>query len=263
MSTLLLRCWRALGNIRITVIVCFLLTANLGLGYFSLRNNLELFVPMSNLGLFRWINTYGVANPRHAAWFFAMIILLGALSINTFVCTTERVFQILARRYPVRELPFHFAPHLMHYAVLIILGGYLCSYLFATSDTGHALRPGQMLRLENGRVTLRFIDFKPEILRSKRVDSFDGYVIRPNAQLTVNDGGHEYPAVLNFNAPLRVAGYGIYLSEFQPRRPGGGMGRSYINLTVRRDPSAVIYRFGMAVFVLGLGLYVFGRKFSK
>ena len=174
MSALLLRCWRALGNIRITVIVCFLLTANLGLGYFSLRNNLELFVPMSNLGLSRWINTYGVANPRHAAWFFAMIILLGTLSINTFVCTTERVFQILARRYPVRELPFHFAPHLMHYAVLIILGGYLCSYLFATSDTGHALRPGQMLRLENGRVTLRFIDFKPEILSSKQVKWFEG-----------------------------------------------------------------------------------------
>ena len=26
-----------------------------------------LFVPMSNLGLFRWINTYGVANPRYTS----------------------------------------------------------------------------------------------------------------------------------------------------------------------------------------------------
>jgi hypothetical protein len=263
MKRLAIALWRALGSIKLTVAVCFLLAADLGLGYLSLRESLEIFAPMSNVGLIEWMQTYGAANPAHAAWFFAMLALLAALSINTFACTTERVVRILAARPVWRELPFRLAPHLMHYAVLIILAGYLCSYLFATSDTGRALRPGESLTLPGGHAELRFQDFSPELLRGTRIDAFDGYVIRPNARITVRTGEDEHAAVLNFNAPIHVDGYGIYLSDFQSRKPGRGMGRNYISLIVRRDPSAIVYQLGMAVFVLGLVLYVFGRNFKK
>jgi hypothetical protein len=261
--TPLIRLWRALGSIQLTVALCFLLAADLGFGYLSLRENLEIFAPMSNVGLLEWIDTYGAANPDHAMWFFAMLALLGGLSVNTFVCTTERVFQILRLRCAASELPFRLAPHLMHYAVLIILAGYGCSYLFSTSDTGRALRPGERMQIPGTDAALQFDRFAPDLMQGSRVDGFDGYVIRPNAQLTIHHAGRATPAVLNFNEPIHVAGVGIYLAEFQPRKPGGGMGRSYINLILRRDPSAAIYRFGMLVFVLGLGLYVFERKFRR
>ena len=260
---LFLRLWRALGSIRLTVTLCFLLSADLALGYLSLRENLEIFAPMSNVGLLEWIDTYGAANPRHAIWFFAMLALLGGLSVNTFVCTTERVFQILRQRHALSELPFRLAPHLMHYAVLIILAGYCASYLFSTSDTGRALRPGEQFAIPNTDATLQFNKFAPELMTGSRVDGFDGYVIRPNAQLTILQEGCATPAVLNFNAPIHVDGVGIYLAEFLPRKPGGGMGNTYIKLILRRDPSAVVYRFGMLVFVLGLALYVFERKFRR
>lgn len=260
---LAVRLWRALGSIRLTVALCFLLAADLGLGYLSLRENLEIFAPMSDVGLLDWMDSYGAANPAHALWFFVMLGLLGGLAVNTFVCTTERVIHILAQRPARRELPFRLAPHLMHYAVLIILAGYLCSYLFATSDTGRALRPGGRIELPGTGAALHFHGFAPDVLQGKRVEAFEGYVMRPNAQVTILRGGQAYPAVLNFNAPIHVDGVGIYLSDFQPRKPGGGMGRAYIGLIVRRDPSAVIYQSGMAVFVLGLALYVFGRKFRR
>lgn len=258
-----LRIWRALGDIRLTVALCLLLAADLGLGYLSLRENLEIFAPMSNVGLLEWIDTYGAANPRHASWFFVMLALLGGLSVNTFVCTTERVFQILRQRHALTELPFRLAPHLMHYAVLIILTGYGCSYLFSTSDTGRALRPGEQFTIPGTEAVLRFDKFEPELMQGSRIDGFDGYVIRPNAQMTIRHAGQSVPAVLNFNAPVHVAGVGIYLAEFLPRKPGGGMGNTYIKLILRRDPSAAIYRFGMLVFVLGLALYVFERKFRR
>lgn len=263
MSAAAVYVWRALASIRLTVALCFLLAADLGLGYLSLRENLEIFAPMSNIGLLEWMSTYGAANPLHALWFFVMLALLGILAINTFVCTSERVVQILARRPALAELPFRLAPHLMHYAVLIILGGYLCSYVFSSSETGRALRPGENISLPGGQARLRFDDFAPDLLRGPRVPAFDGYVIRPNARLTVMHQGNERSAVLNFNSPVHAGGYGIYLGDFQPRKPGGGMGRSYIALIVRRDPSALIYQTGMAVFVLGLGLYVFGRKYRR
>jgi hypothetical protein len=260
---MILRLWRALRSIRLTVALCFLLAADLGFGYASLRENLEIFMPMSNVGLFEWMNTYGAANPRHALWFFAMLALLAALAVNAFVCTTDRVLYILAQRRALRELPFRLAPHLMHYAVLIILAGYLASYLFSTSDTGRALRPGEGVELPGAGVALRFDGFAPELLQGERVPDFDGYVIRPNARMTIRHGGREYPAVLNFNEPIRVAGIGIYLSAVQPRKSGGGMGYTYIQLIVRRAPSAVVYRLGMAVFVLGLVLYFIGRRFGR
>jgi hypothetical protein len=263
MKILAIALWRALGSIRLTVTVCILLTADLGLGYLSLRESLEIFAPMSNVGLIEWMQTYGAANTTHATWFFAMLALLATLSLNTFACTTERVVRILAARPAWRELPFRLAPHLMHYAVLIILAGYLCSYLFSTSDTGRALRPGESLALPGGRAELHFHDFSPELLHGKRIDAFDGYVIKPNARITVRNGTSEYAAVLNFNEPIHVDGHGIYLSDFQPRKPGRGMGRNYISLIVRRDPSAIVYQLGMAVFVLGLALYVFGRNFKR
>ena len=192
-----------------------------------------------------------------------IVALLGGLAVNTFVCTTERVIHILAQRPARRELPFRLAPHLMHYAVLIILAGYGCSYLFSTSDTGRALRPGEQFTISDTGAVLQFHQFLPELMKGTRVDGFDGYVIRPNAQVTIHHQGQSTPAVLNFNEPLHVAGIGIYLAEFLPRKPGSGMGNTYIKLILRRDPSAVIYRFGMLVFVLGLALYVFERKFRR
>lgn len=254
------RAWRTLASIRLTIALCFLLTADLGLGYLSLRGNLEIFSPMSDVGLLEWARTYGAANLRHTAWFFAMAGLLALLALNTFACTTQRLIGILACRPPRRELPFRLAPHLMHYAVLIVLVGYLGSYLFAASDPGRALRAGETITLPNG-ATLRFERFEPETVQDQRIDGFDGFVLRPNAHITARSAedqehGRARSTVLNFNEPITVDGYGIYLGEFQPRKPGGGMGRAYVQLIVRRDPAAVIYRFGMVVFVLGLVLHL-------
>ena len=260
MSGVIGKAWGTLGSIRLTVALCYLLAADLGCGYFVLRERLEIFAPLSDVGLLEWLETYGAANPTHAAWFFAMLALLAALAANTLACTTERVLAILARRHPWRELPFRLAAHVMHYAVLIILGGYLASYLLATSDTGHALRPGESFVLPGTATTLRFDEYTPELLHGKRVEAFEGYVMRPNAQITLSVDGVETHAVLNFNTPVRVDGRGVYLSDFQPRKPGGGMGSAYISLIVRHDPSASVYRFGMAVFIVGLALYVLGRK---
>lgn len=178
------RIWRTLASIRLTVALRFLLTADLGLGYGSLRSNLEIFAPMSDVGLLEWARTYGAANLRSTAWFFAMTGLLALLAVNTFACTTQRVLGILTRYPKHRELPFRLAPHLMHYAVLIILVGDLGSYLFAASDLGRALRSGETIALPHG-ATLRFERFAPETLQGQRIDGFDGFVLRPNAHFTI------------------------------------------------------------------------------
>ncbi len=263
MTGFLCRAWRCAGDVRLTVAVCFALTANLGLGYLSLRENLELFTPMSDVGLLEWLATFGAANPFHALWFFALLGLLGLLGLNTFACTTGRVLKVVAHGARGMELAFRLAPHVMHYAVLVILGGYLASYVLATSEPGRAMRPGETIDLPRGVGRLTFVGFAPEVLESDRVPGFQGFVVAPNARVAIVENGRERLDVLNFNAPLDVGGVGIYLNDFSPRRASGGMGMTYIRMTFRHDPSAAVYRLGMAVFALGLFLYLYDRGWRK
>lgn len=257
------RVWRLAADVRLTVAVCFALTATLGFGYLSLRENLEIFTPMSDVGLIAWLSTFGAANPFHALWFFALLGLLGLLALNTFACTTGRVLKVLGHGTRGADLIFRLAPHVMHYAVLIILGGYLASYGLATSEPGRSMRPGETVALPRGAGTLTFVGFAPQTLKGDRVPGFDGFVIAPNARVTIREGGRERFDVLNFNAPLEVGGVGVYLNDFAPRRASGGMGMSYIRMTFRHDPSALVYRIGMAVFAFGLGLYLYDRGWRK
>jgi len=258
-----LRFWRTLGSIRVTAALCFLLTLDLAVGYVSLRANLGVFVPLGDVGLFDWLRTYGVYNPAATAWFFGLLALLAALAVNTFACTTERVLAILATGRWRRDWVSKFAPHVMHYAVLLILTGYVCSYLFSTSLPGRGLRAGESLRLPGGEA-VTFLGFAPEVYRGERLAAFDGYVLRANARLRLDAAGKSREAALNFNGPVRFGGYGLYLNDFGPRKAKGGMRRGdFIRITLRRDPSAPVYLAGLALFALGLGLYLLGRGMKK
>lgn len=263
MTGVLSRAWKYAGDVRVTVAVCFALTANLGLGFLSLRENLEIFTPMSDVGLLEWLATFGAANPFHALWFFVLLGLLGLLALNTLACTTARVLKVLEHGVRGAELAFRLAPHVMHYAVLIILGGYLASYVLATSEPGRAMRPGDTVAVPGGAGSVTFVGFAPEVLAGDRVPGFDGFVTAPNARVEIEERGRTRFDVLNFNAPLDIGGVGVYLNDFSPRRASGGMGMTYIRMTFRHDPSAAIYRFGMAVFALGLCLYLYDRGWRK
>ena len=98
------------------------------------------------MGLMTWIDTYGRHNLAVTGWFFVLLVLLFLLCCNTFVCTTERTLRILRnhQQQSAAKLLFRLAPHCMHYALLLILVGYLCSYLFSIvvphPDTGGRFR---------------------------------------------------------------------------------------------------------------------------
>ncbi|MBN2751218.1 MAG: hypothetical protein JXQ84_00765 [Rhodospirillaceae bacterium] len=258
-----IRVWRAVGSIHLTVVVCFLLTLDLAIGYLSLRANLGIFVPLGDVGLFSWLQTYGVHNWHATAWFFALLVLLTVLSLNTFVCTTDRLVHIVKSGRGRAGWRVKLAPHVMHYAVLLILAGYVCSYVLSSSLPGRALRPGESLDLPDGAGVVTFVDFAPEIYHGNRLEGFDGYVLAANAQLVLTSGGVRREAVLNFNSPVYWGGYGLFMNDFAPRKGRGGMKQTFIRMTIRRDPSSLVYLAGLALFVLGMGLYVFDRGMKR
>lgn len=259
-SQLVKYAWRKLGSLNFTVVLCFLLTLDLGFAYFTLEKNLPVFSPLSDVGLGKWLITYGLYNLRATAWFFMLIILLVLLGINTFACTTDRVLPLLNKEARHPGWFIRLGPHIMHYAVLIILSGYLGSYVFSLSLPGIALQPGASAPMPGGAGTIIFVGFDPIYYRGSRLELFNGYVLDPNARLELRDTEGRVTVVsLAYNRPASFQGFKIYLSEFFPRSEKVGMGGKRISLTLRRDQSAAIYLAGLALFVAGLGLYVFER----
>ncbi len=253
--------WHKLGSVRLTVVLCLMLAADLTLGYLCLQERSSLFAPMNDVGLAAWSGTYGRQNLMHTAWFFMLLALLALLCINTFVCTTDRVTALLRRqrRLGAQRLIFKLAPHLMHYALIVVLCGYLCSYLFAQVLDTRTLVPGSAMTLPNTTARIAFESFDPVYYTGDRLPGFTDRVLQPRARLALTEGTTHRHAVLTLNRPVRFKGYGIFLKQFSPKtKPDSGMGmgqRERIDVSIRKDPGVWLYMAGIVVFILGLGVY--------
>ncbi|MDR2549774.1 MAG: hypothetical protein LBD10_06225 [Desulfobulbus sp.] len=263
MNRALFLSWRFLGSINLTVGLCLALTVNLIWGYFSLNRRTPLFTPLNDMGLIPWMQTYGVHNLAATGWFFLLMILLALLAGNTFVCTTNRVVQLLTAGSDGKGaghrkwLALKLAPHIMHYGLIVILVGYLVSYLCTNVLTGRTLVPGFPLSLPgaSGQVTL--LAFEPEYYQGQRLAFWRNEVIAARARLLLDDGTAKQEAILSCTRPVRFQGYSLHLRNFAPKSQGGMKMKTRVDLYVRKDPGVALYLAGIALFTLGLALYVY------
>ena len=259
MTVLLKKMWRRLGSIHLTVVLCLLLFVDLSVGYLCLNRNTILFAPLNDIGLATWIQTYGKHNLTHTLWFFVLLGLLTLLCVNTFVCTTDRVAALIARRrhFSPQRLALKFAPHIMHYAMIVILVGYLCSYLFARVYEPLTLIPGKPTRLAGTELQITLAELDPVYYTGSRLPAFEDRVLQPRASLRLVDGDRQQTSMITINRPLRYHGYSFFLKDFRPKKRKGGMNRTVrIDLTIRRDPGVMLYLVGIMLFTAGLAMYV-------
>ncbi|MGQ9485344.1 MAG: hypothetical protein ACUVSA_10370 [Desulfosoma sp.] len=251
--------WHQARSVRLTVVLCLLLSADLAWGYFCLRGRSPLFAPLNDVGLAVWIDTYGRHNLMHTAWFFILLGLMALLSVNTFVCTTDRLVALLARgsQMGTSQLFYRLAPHLMHYALILILVGYLSSYLFARVLETRTLVPGGSMTLPSTTVRVVFTDFHPLYYQGERLPTFTNRVLKPRAHLKIIKDGQAYERVLCLNQPVWISGYGIFLKDFAPETQSAGFGmRHRIDVSLRKDPGVRLYLAGIVLFTFGLGVYL-------
>lgn len=254
------RIWETLGSIQLTIVLCLLLSIDLAWGYICLNRRSTLFEPLNDIGLVTWLDTYGRHNIAYTAWFFILLGLLTLLCLNTFACTTDRVAWLVRKRNRLtpRRLLFKFAPHVMHYAMIVILAGYLFSYLFSQVLDTRTLVPGTSLTLPGTRAQVTFTSFDPVYYPGDRMPAFKNRVLHPNAGLMLTDGHRRQSRILSLNRPVRFQGYSIVLKSFSPKKKGGSMSnRVRISLSIRKDPGVPFYMAGVALFTLGLVIYLF------
>ena len=260
MGSLLTRTWDFWCSVRLTVLLLFLIVMDLWMGYFVLDTHKSYFVPLNQLGLLEWSRTYGVTHLSSTIWFFILLVLLAALGMNTFVCTTSKLLPLL-RGYAsfsgLYRFVFKLSPHIMHYAILIILSGFLVSYMTATVYPGKVLLPETPINLPDSSLSLVLTALDVEFYSGSRLSFLEGQAMEVNARIEFRDekGRPLKAAALSVNRPVWFRGMSVHIKSFAPRSKTGMPQRDHVSVIIKRDRGMALYLAGTALFVLGLLMY--------
>jgi hypothetical protein len=249
--------WQILASVRLSIALLLLLATDMAFGYGTLIGNGQVFEPMSQVGLYAWIETYGLHNLHCTLWFLLLLPLLALLVVNTLVCTVDRLAHLLTlwRRQGMQQgLAFSLSTHVMHLGLVVLLTGYLVSFSLSTVRPGVSLIPGSTVTSLDLTLELRELDLPP--FRGEGLPAFTGRVLHPRAVVRLVRGERQGSVRLGYNRPAWFAGYALFLQRVNPSRVGGMSERRYIVVDIRRDPGIPLVFCGIGVFVCGLVGYV-------
>jgi cytochrome c biogenesis protein ResB len=262
--------WNWLGRPSLTFHLLLALVVDLLAGFFIFQANPQLFGPLNRLNLVEWIATYGVNQLQTTWWFFAFLLLLAGLVLNTAVCTLTRL-AAWARltRNPADRLDrwLSLAPHVMHLAFIVILVSHLVNYVVGVNDQNNILVQGSTLRLPGSEIELRLNGVENDFYHGDRLGFFQNRPLTQRVKLNFSEpGGRQTAKVLGINDPIWFAGYSLHLKSYAPDHEGGMKRTPFVNLIIRQDPGIRLFAAGTCLFVTGLLAYLFqalrnnGRK---
>lgn len=260
MKDIVKKIWKVLGSVRLTTVVLLLLVVDLAGGYLGLKGHEDLFKPLNDLGLIEWTRTYGITYAGHTAWFLGMLILLFLLAVNTFVCTTSRVLALVKNRaHFTSRLRFilKFSAHIMHYALILILAGYLVSYLYARTYPDMIIVQGQSVQVPHSKIRVRLGSLDVQYYQGSRLKFLNNRAVNVQAALRLTAGQKEVWKAIGINAPFRFRGLSFHLKDFAPQCKSGMRRRPYISLLIKDDPGMMFYFIGTVLFIMGLCMYLY------
>ncbi len=258
MVTLSKKIFKTLCRVDLTVVLLLLLAADLGWGYLCLSGHAGIFRPLNKTGLISWATTYGVTHIGVTGWFFLMLILLTLLCLNTLCCTTEKVVLLLGTPSLVKRRGLFLtklSPHIMHYALVVMLAGYMVSYHFPQSFSHKILLPQRATPLPQSSHILTLTELTFRYYEEGRMISMTDRVIHVDARLRIQDGTRTVVKDISLNSPIRLGALTIHMDGFSPMRKRTMSGTPYIEITARKDPGVYFYFTGMLLFTAGLILY--------
>lgn len=260
--------WKILGDIKFTVIILLLLVCDLCAGYFSLLGNEKIFRPLGDFGLIQWINTFGKTYPVHTMWFFALFILLALLGINTFACTTDRIIILIKNRShfnnPV-SFALKFSVHIMHYSLIIILTGYLITYVLPSVSSNEILVLNQNKKIPNTKINVMLKSMDIKYYHGTRLKFLNNRAWDLNAKLLVtgrNVSRGELKTI-GINKPFIFKNISFTLKDFGPKYKYGMEQQPYISLTIKKTLGIKFYFAGTLLFSCGLFMYLYQCFFHR
>ena len=256
----LVSAWNWSARPSLTFYLLLGLVLDLLAGFFIFQAHPQHFGPLNRLSLMDWIATYGLHNLHTTWWFFAFLLLLAGLVLNSLACTVNRL-AAWARpgKTPADRLGhwLALAPHLMHIAFIVILASHLVNYVVGVNDQNNILRQGDSLRLPGSNIQLRLDGVENDFYHGQRLKFYQKRPLSQRVRLTFSEAdGRQSAKDLGVNSPIWHAGYSIHLKAYAPDHEGGMKRTPFVNLIIRKDPGIRLFVAGTALFVVGLLAYL-------
>ncbi len=231
-------------SLKTTVWTLLVLIGLFFVGSYMMPMHSNIFAPMNEDLLFRWVVLVASGSIVYTWWFFAVLAGLLLLTVNTLVCSLQAVKD----RWTRHDLLLRISPQVMHIGFLFILLAHLLGAGWGYKISG-SLPEGSYASLPEGRALH---------LRSVRADIDPrGMPVGWSAEVALYDNRERVAvATLGPNRPLLYRGVGIYMKSFELEP------RPYVVLLVAKDPGAIWALAGSVLFMLG-AFTLFALKWKK
>ncbi len=257
--------WNILGSMKFAKWLLLGAAVLLFAGSICYKQTPEVFVSLNSAMLLDWLGTFGMENIGSAWWFFLLVSTLFLLGINTGICTIERMVRIigLRNRRSVKTMLFLLAPHIMHFAFLIIMAGYLVLYTSGINSYNNILKPGLTRHLPGSSVMMELHDPLFFTARNRHNESLDGLYVDARYTLLFHDGGKTDTRKIGLNYPCLYKGYSIHVIDFNPHKTKSMTDGVWVKLTIIKNVGIPVFIGGVIIFALGVVLYTLSAFASR
>lgn len=151
--------------------------------------------------LFPWLANEGLKDLPLTGWIYALVFLVSLFTINTAVCTLDKVSLILRSKRPARS----FFPHIVHVGFLIALLGHLAGSVGGFRSQGNVVFKGGSAPVPNAPgLTVRLNEMEIKGSEERGLE-----YLRSNITL-LRDGGEVKTGDIEMNSPVVYNGIAFY-----------------------------------------------------
>jgi cytochrome c biogenesis protein ResB len=203
------------------------------IGSYMLPVHRRVFGPMNDNLLFHWVKNVAADNVRQTWWFFAALVGLLLLTLNTIFCSIHAVW----RKWSRNDFLLRISPQVIHVGFLFILLAHLLGACWGYKLSG-MMPEGAYAPLPEGlALQLNKIQVQTDAL---------GLMTDWSVEASLYENNHLVKSgTLGPNSPLFYGGTGFYLKSLNFDRGPAAL------LFIARDPGAIWALVGGVLFTLG------------
>lgn len=195
------RLWRFFSSVRLTIILAAVICVVAAWGSVLTVNNPGFYRAMDSQVLARWLLGDGASYPSLTAWIYILIFLVAMFTVNTVVCTADKVYSIVRAKRPVQA----FFPHIVHIGFCIALLGHLAGSVAGFKTYGHTVFKGSSIPVpEQDGLRVRLDGFDADY-----TDEGDLKYLKSTVTL-LKDGKEVKTGGIEINGPLIYKGIAFY-----------------------------------------------------
>jgi cytochrome c biogenesis protein len=196
--------WSFFSSVRLTVALAVLICADAAWGSIVTIRNPGFFRALDQSVLLAALSSPWAREPGVTLWIYVLVLLVFLFTVNSAVCTADRVYSIARLKRPLSAL----YPHVVHAGFLIAVAGHLAGSVSGFRTYGNVALEGALMpvpRAEGVQLRLDAIEMDP---------APDNGIPSPRTAVTLfEDGAEARRGVIRMNAPLIYRGIAFYHAD--------------------------------------------------